>query len=182
MKRINTSETVIAQRIQKVSLVYNRGDLNFLFGAKLENYFSQRAALFKIVSYDKVTTSLKQQKIGLFMLLLTVFGQISGSRRSMLLFRLPEKGPKAAKRSWRAALWPCLVYQKYDHLYQRIFFFLSKCKNGFQSVSRIWTSLTWINLLICWFGFRLEPISNTSLAAYKNYFSSLQKWSKETQK
>jgi hypothetical protein len=39
------------------------------------------------------------------------FDQISGSRRSMLLFLITEKGPRAAKISWRAALWPCLVYR-----------------------------------------------------------------------
>ncbi len=66
----------------------------FCSWAKFENYFSSRAALFKIVSYDKVTTSAKQKKIGLFMLLLTVFDQLSGSRRSMLLFLLPEKRSK----------------------------------------------------------------------------------------
>jgi len=44
------------------------------------------------------------------MLLLTVFDQISGSRRSMLLFLTTEKGPRAAKISWRAKLWPCLLY------------------------------------------------------------------------
>jgi len=46
---------------------------------------------------------------------LTVIDQISSSRRSMLLFLITEKGPRAAKISWRAAcgplaaLWPCLV-------------------------------------------------------------------------
>jgi hypothetical protein len=30
--------------------------------AKFENYFSSRAALFKIVNYDKITTSAKQEK------------------------------------------------------------------------------------------------------------------------
>jgi len=39
--------------------------------------------------------------------------QISGSRRSMLLFLLPEKDPRAAKTSGRAALWPCLLYAIY---------------------------------------------------------------------
>ncbi len=87
----------------------------FCSRAKFENYFSLRAALFKIVSYDKVTTSVKQKYIGLFILLLTVFGQISGSRRSMLFFLLPEKGPRAAKISWRAALWPCLLYNIHMH-------------------------------------------------------------------
>jgi len=43
---------------------------------------------------------------GLFMLLLTVFDQISGSRRSMLLFLLPEIGPRAAKISRRASCGP----------------------------------------------------------------------------
>jgi len=81
----------------------------FCLRAKFENYFSLRAALFKIVSYDKVTTTVKQKKIGLLMLLLTVFDQISGGRISMLLFLLPEKGPGAAKISWRAQLWPCLI-------------------------------------------------------------------------
>jgi len=38
----------------------------FCFRAKFENCFSSLAALFKIVSYDKVTTSAKQKKIGLF--------------------------------------------------------------------------------------------------------------------
>jgi len=37
------------------------------------------------------------------MLLLTVFNQISGSRRSMPLFLLAEKGPRASKVDWRAA-------------------------------------------------------------------------------
>jgi len=44
------------------------------------------------------------------MLLLTVFDQISGTRRSMLLFLITGKGPRAAKISWRAALWPCLFF------------------------------------------------------------------------
>jgi len=44
------------------------------------------------------------------MLLLTVFNQISGSRRSMPLFLLAEKGPRASKVGWRAALWPRLIY------------------------------------------------------------------------
>jgi len=79
----------------------------FCLQAKFENYFLLWAALFKIVSYDKVTTSAKQKKIGHFDILLTVFDPISGSRRSMLLFLLPEKGPRAI--SWRAALWPCLL-------------------------------------------------------------------------
>jgi len=78
-------------------------DRLFCSRAKFENYFSSQATLFKIVSYDKVTTSAKQKKIGLYMLLLTVFDQISGSRRSMLLYLLPEKGSRAAKISWRAA-------------------------------------------------------------------------------
>jgi len=86
----------------------------FCSRAKFENYFSSRAALFKIDSYDKVTTSVKQKK-GLFMLLLTVSDQIFGNRRSMLLLLLPEKGSRAAKRSWSAAcgpqasLSPCLI-------------------------------------------------------------------------
>ncbi len=29
----------------------------------------------------------------------------------MLLFLLLEKGPRATKISWRAALWPCLNYK-----------------------------------------------------------------------
>jgi len=69
-----------------------------------------QAALLKIASYDEVTISAKQKKIGLFMLLLSVFDQISGSKRSMLLFLLAEKGPRATKIIWRAALWPCLQF------------------------------------------------------------------------
>jgi len=84
----------------------------FCLRAKFENYFSLWAALLKIVSYDKVTIF----AIDLFMLLLTVFDQISGSRRSMMLFLLAEKGPRAAKISWRAALWTCLIYVNHDTL------------------------------------------------------------------
>jgi len=69
----------------------------FCSRAKFENYFSSRAALFKIDSYDKVTTSVKQKK-GLFMLLLTVSDQIFGNRRSMLLLLLPEKRFKGRMR------------------------------------------------------------------------------------
>jgi len=75
----------------------------FCLQVTFENYFSSQATLFKIVSYDKVTTSAKQKNLVFLMLLWTVFDQISVSRRSMLLFLLPEKGP-------RAALWPCLNY------------------------------------------------------------------------
>jgi hypothetical protein len=77
--------------------------------AKFENCFSLRAAPFKIVSDDKFTIFAKQKKLVFFMLLLTVFDQISGSRRSMLLYLLPEEGPRAAKIRWKAALWPCLI-------------------------------------------------------------------------
>jgi len=82
----------------------------FCLRAKFENYFSLQATLFKIVSYDKVTTSAELKKWVFLKLLLSVFDQISGSRRSMLLFLLQEKGPRAAKISWRATLWPCLYY------------------------------------------------------------------------
>ncbi len=44
-----------------------------------------------------------RKKLVLLMLLLTVFDQISSTRRSMLLFLITEKGP-------RATLWPCLHY------------------------------------------------------------------------
>jgi len=61
-----------------------------------QTFFVSRAALLKTVSNDKVTTSAKQKKIGLFMLLLTVFDQISLSRRSILLFSCQKKvqGPQ----------------------------------------------------------------------------------------
>ena len=49
-----------------------------------------------------------------------------------------------------------------------------------QSVSRIWTSLTWL-ISSCWFGFRLKPIFATAPSCLKNR-CSLPKWSKETQK
>jgi hypothetical protein len=75
----------------------------FCLRAKFENYFSSLAALFKIVSYDKVTTSAKQKKLVFLMHLLKIFDQISGSR-SMLFFLLPEKGPRAAKISCKVAL------------------------------------------------------------------------------
>jgi hypothetical protein len=39
-----------------------------------------------------------EKKLVLLMLLLTVFDQISGTRRSMLLFLITEKGPRAAKK------------------------------------------------------------------------------------
>ncbi len=52
------------------------------------------------------------------MLFLTVLGQISGRRRSRLLFLIPEKGPRAAC-DMRAALWPCLLY-RYYHLGREI--------------------------------------------------------------
>jgi len=65
--------------------------------AKFENYFSLRAALFKI-SDDKVTILQSRKKLVLLMLLLAVFDQISGTRRSMLLFLTTEKGPRAAKK------------------------------------------------------------------------------------
>ena len=47
-----------------------------------------------------------------------------------------------------------------------------------QYVSRIWTSLTWLNLVIRWFGFRLEQIFATSKLPQKNdsCFISGQKW------
>jgi len=53
---------------------------------------------------------------GPFDAFLTVIGQISSSSRSLLLFLITEKGPRAAKISRRAAcgprtaLRPCLVY------------------------------------------------------------------------
>ncbi len=76
----------------------------FCSRAKLENYFSLQAALLKIVSYDKVTASAKKKKIGLVMLLMTVFDQISGSRRSILLGRKRSKGRKnkLVGRMWPA--------------------------------------------------------------------------------
>jgi len=81
----------------------------FWYWAKFDNYFSLRSALFQI-SDDEVTISAKQKKLVLFMLLLTVFDKNFGCKRSMLPFLITEKGPRAAKISWRAALWPCLVY------------------------------------------------------------------------
>jgi len=77
--------------------------------AKFENYLSFRVVLFKI-SDDKVTILQCRKKLVLLMLLLTIIDQISSSKRSMLLFLITEKGPRAAKISWRAALWPCLFY------------------------------------------------------------------------
>ena len=65
-------------------------------GPNLKIIFHLRAALFK-VSDDKVTIS---AFIVLWMLLLKFFDQISGCK----------KGPRAAKISWRAALWPPLPY------------------------------------------------------------------------
>jgi len=59
--------------------LYSRGGHTFCLQAKFENYFSLRATLFKIVSYDKVATSAKQKKLVFLMLLLTAFDQISGS-------------------------------------------------------------------------------------------------------
>jgi hypothetical protein len=38
----------------------------FSFRAKFENYFSSLAALFKVVIFDKVTTSAKPKKSGVF--------------------------------------------------------------------------------------------------------------------
>ncbi len=65
-------------------------------------------AVFKI-SDDKVTILLSRI---FFVLMKQVIDQISSGKRSMLLFLITEKGPRAAKLSWRAALWPCLTY---DH-------------------------------------------------------------------
>jgi hypothetical protein len=45
------------------------------------------------------------------LILLTVFDQIFGSRRSVLLFLTTGKGPRAAKISWRDTLWSCLIYK-----------------------------------------------------------------------
>ena len=59
-----------------------------------------------------------------------VFSQISVGRKYVLLCILPEKGPRAAKISWRAAcgprvaLWPCLLYDietTEDNLLYRLF-------------------------------------------------------------
>jgi len=49
-----------------VAIVLDNADLAgvarlYYSRAKFENYFSSKAALFKIVSYDKVTTSMKQK-------------------------------------------------------------------------------------------------------------------------
>ena len=70
----------------------------FWLRAKFKNYFSLRASLFEI-SDDKVTILRSRYFfLVLLMLLLSVFDQIYGSRRSMLLFLITEKGPRAAKK------------------------------------------------------------------------------------
>ncbi len=89
-------------------LVIDKGARLFWSRANFENYFSSQSSLFKS-NDDKFTIHAKQEYFLVFlMLFLTVFGQISGSRRSRLLFLIPEKGPRAAKINRRATLWPCL--------------------------------------------------------------------------
>ena len=62
----------------------------------------------------KVTIYVKQKKLVFLMLnemktiqFLTNFVLID---RIILLSQITKRGPRATKRSWRAALWPCLVY------------------------------------------------------------------------
>ena len=54
----------------------------------------------------------------------------------------------------------------------------SKFHEPIQIVSVIRTSLTWLNFVIAWFGFRLEPIFAIAPDASKNttYFKSGHKW------
>ncbi len=93
----------------KNSTFKTRSGQTFLSRAKFENYFLLWPAPLEI-NDDKVTISAEQEKkLYLLIILLTVFDQISGSKISMLLFFITEKGPRAAKISWRAAFWPCLV-------------------------------------------------------------------------
>ena len=71
-----------------------------------------------------------------------------------------------------------LILSFFSVISKGVLFFVKK--NIIQSVSRIWTSSTWLNLLLLfwWLGFRLEPMFDTASAASKNdaCFKSGQSW------
>ncbi len=123
-----TFETCVAQRLQKSAFGLQQGWADFFVRRQIWKLFFIAGHIIQTSKLWQSYNFCKAEKIGLFVLLLTVFDQISGIEKSMLLFLLPEKGPRAAKRSWRAAcgqraaLWPCLEKMT---TYDREYFSLS---------------------------------------------------------
>jgi len=99
---LKNANEILEQKLQITichMMFYIRGGQTFLMAAKFENYFSSWAALLEIIDF-KVTISAKQKKWSFW----CFYWQF------LTKFFITEKGPRAAKISWRATLWPCLFY------------------------------------------------------------------------